>query len=44
MLLQIGSRVVLARLLGPTECRVFAIGTVVTTFSFFFAESAWPMA
>lgn len=38
MLLQIGSQVVLARLLGPTEYGVFAIGTLVITFSLFFAD------
>lgn len=38
MLLQVGSQVVLARLLGPTEYGVFAIGTLVITFSLFFAD------
>lgn len=38
MVLQIGSQVVLARLLGPTEYGVFAIGTLVITFSLFFAD------
>ncbi|HRJ80031.1 MAG TPA: oligosaccharide flippase family protein, partial [Planctomycetota bacterium] len=36
--LQIGAQVVLARLLGPTEYGVFALGTLVITFSFFFAD------
>ncbi|MFY7866990.1 lipopolysaccharide biosynthesis protein [Roseateles sp.] len=38
MVLQVGSQVVLARLLGPTEYGVFAIGTLVITFSLFFAD------
>lgn len=38
MALQVGSQVVLARLLGPTEYGVFAIGTLVITFSLFFAD------
>lgn len=38
MLLQIGSQMVLARILGPTEYGVFAIGTLVITFSLFFAD------
>ncbi|CAM3808237.1 lipopolysaccharide biosynthesis protein [Roseateles saccharophilus] len=38
MVLQMGAQVVLARLLGPTEYGVFAIGTLVITFSLFFAD------
>ncbi|MDV6321015.1 oligosaccharide flippase family protein, partial [Chromohalobacter sp. HP20-39] len=38
MVLQIGSQVVLARLLGPAEYGIFAIGTLVITFSMFFGD------
>lgn len=36
--LQIGAQAVLARLLGPTEYGVFAIGSIVISFSAFFAD------
>ncbi|WIT10053.1 lipopolysaccharide biosynthesis protein [Paucibacter sediminis] len=38
MLLQIGTQVVLARLLGPTEYGLFAIGAIVVSFSGFFSD------
>jgi len=38
LLLQIGAQAVLARLLGPTEYGVFAIGSIVISFSAFFAD------
>ncbi|MDT9001328.1 oligosaccharide flippase family protein [Paucibacter sp. APW11] len=38
MLLQIGSQVVLARLLGPSEYGLFAIGAIVVSFSGFFSD------
>ncbi|SNS74411.1 Membrane protein involved in the export of O-antigen and teichoic acid [Noviherbaspirillum humi] len=37
-LLQIGTQVVLARLLGPVEYGIFAIATVILTFSKFFSD------
>lgn len=38
LLLQFGSQVMLARLLGPTEYGLFAIGAIVVSFSAFFSD------
>ena len=44
IILQLGIQVILARLLGPAEYGLFALGVIVVGLSGYFSDRAWPMA